>query len=313
MTVDLPESAVAPQESPPRRFAGLPAPVLALVAGLSWWVVGFLPWILEGLLFPDAAARTMPQMAVPVYGAIGEPVLGAGAGGLAAGFVALLGRRNERQNVLAVAVGVAVVVTVTLVQSVTATRSMGPGMGPYTSGVDPRLVNGVTVIVVVVTALGLAVGLLALAGRVGLGIALAGVSGVFAVWIVPVVMAMGIDSYRPPQGLVETGRWVSAGVLCAALLVIGVRPWVRVLWWPVAIVLAWWVSPTVTASYYAEQVIRPNSGLPDSLGDHFSGIAQVWKASAALDMRPLTPWAFAVAVAAVVPVLGQTTWLRRRQ
>lgn len=313
MTVELPESAVAPQDPVRRRFTGLPTPVLALVAALTWWLVGFLPWILDGLRM-TAKEYGSPIMLLPLSSSLLAPlVVGAGVGGLMSGLVVLCGRGPRRVDVLAVAGGVIGATVVTLVQANQAAGSRGPWMGVQSEGIDPKVLNALTAVVVVVTVVGLALGLLASTGRIGLGIALAALAGAVTVWVMPVLVALGLNQFEAHTTLTEVIRWVGAGVLCWALVVLGVRPRVRIIWWPVAVLAAWVVSPTVTAAVYLDGVIRPGAAVLGELGEHLSAAFDVWKAAVAIDQRPLTPWIVSVSVAVVVVVLRQTSWPRRRQ
>lgn len=313
MTVEMPESVVESQAIPPRRFVGLPAPVLALVAALTWWLVGFLPWILDGLRL-TAKEYGSPIMLLPLRSGLLAPlVVGAGVGGLISGLVVLCGRGSRRVDILAVAGGVAGALVITLVQANQAAGSRGPWMGVQSVGIDPKVLNALTAVVVVVTLVGLVLGLLASTGRIGLGIALAALAGAVTVWVMPVLVALGLNQFEPHTTLTEVIRWAGAAVLCAALIVLPVRPRACVIWWPVAVLTAWIVSPTITAAGYLDQVIRPGAAELGELSEHLSAAFDVWKAAATIDQRPLVPWIVAVVVAVVVVVLRQTSWTRRRQ
>ena len=165
---------------------------------------------------------------------------------------------------------------------------------------DDRVVDGMTVVVVVVTLAGLGLGLLSLTGRVGLGFALAAVAGAAPIWLLSLLNALGVADGENLQNVDEATRWIGAAVLVAALVAVGVRPPVRLVAWVGVVLLAWLIAPTITASAYAEVLIRPGMGLREAWGDNLSATLDVWRQSASLDMRPLTPWFVAIVVAAIV-------------
>lgn len=285
-------TAVSETEASSKRVNLRSLPPLALVplAALVWWVVGFLPWLLDGATLDAPPENEVSAVALPLYaGGLSTLVLGAGVGGIAAGLTSLLASGARVVRAAACAAGVALALVITLVQS----RS---GMSDEIS--DDRVVNGLTVIVVIMTVAGFGVGLLCLTGRVGLGFALAALAGAAPVWLVKVLAALGVSSMDTVQSADELSRWVGAAVLAAALVVIGLRPPVRAVAWIGAVLLAWCIAPTITAAGYAEVFIRP--GLGGFWGDHFSATMEVWQQAASVDMRPLTPWLVAIAVAAVI-------------
>lgn len=294
-TIELRPEAVAEPEAEPTTgrtssWPGLPAPALVPISGLVWWVVGFFPWILGGLGHEQLGRIGSELAAVPVFASsVSALVVGAGIGGLAAGLVGLLGRGNRGARATAVSVGVLLALVVTLVQSRAAL-----------SETDVRVLNGLTAIVIVMTVVATGVGLLALTGRIGLGLALAGVAGAAPVWLVAVLEQAGLQGPGTYERVGDESRWSGAAVLAAALIVIGVRPAVRIVWWPVALLLAWVVGPTVTAASYIEPLLRPGMGLPGMLGEHISASLDVWRMAASTEARPLTPWIAAIVVAAVV-------------
>lgn len=283
----------------PERTNWHTLPPLALVplAALAWWVVGFLPWLLDGATLDAPPENEVSIVALPLFaGGLSTLVLGAGVGGLAAGLTCRLFSGRSVVRAAMCAAGVAIALVVALFQS----RN---GITDEVS--DDRVVNGMTIIVIVMTVAGVGVGLLCLTGRVGLGVALAAVAGAVPVWLMKVFSALGVSSMGAVQNADELSRWVGAAVLAAALVVIGLRPTVRALAWIGAVLLAWCIAPTITAAGYAEVFIRP--GLGGFWSDHFSATMDVWQQAVSLDMRPLTPWVVAVAVAAAVSL-----WLASR-
>lgn len=289
-------AAEQPTEQPTVSRTRLPVWALIPIAALVWWVVGFLPWILNGLSSGVSDQVDAGRTAVPLFtGNVSGLVVGSGIGGLLAGLVALLGRGQWFLRAVAVAAGVAIAVFAALLQS-----------RRVLQGTDGRVLDGLTGVVVAMTVVALVVGLLCLAGRAGLGIALAGVAGAAPLWLANVLQAAGAGGPGSYEGVDLVARWVGAAVLAVALVSIGVRPLVRLVGWPIAVILAWLVAPTVTAAGYMEQLLRPGMGFAERIGENVSASLQVWQMAAQPDARPLTPWIAAVIVAGLVA--GALAW-----
>ena len=111
---------------------------------------------------------------------------------------------------------------------------------------------------------------------------------------------------RPRQSL-YTFRWTGAGLLGAGLVVIGARPATRLLGWFIAVGLAWLVTPTVTAAGYLEQLLRPATGLPETLRDSLEAAWHVFTMAAAPTNRPLTLWVTALLAAGTLALLLNKT------
>lgn len=289
MTIELPERTSWTD----RRLSTL---ALIPVAGLVWWVVGFLPWFLDGLgheIFGGDGFSYTP-MALPLFaGNVSALVLGGGVGGIAAGLVTLLARGSRSHRALAAAAGVVVALVATIIESRLALDAT------VMSGIDGRVTNGITAILVVTTIVALGLGLLALTGSLGVGLALAGIAGAVPMWLANVFHALS-PTVSQPQ---EITRWVGAAVLGVALVTVGFVPAARAVAWIGAVLLAWCIGPTLTAAGYFEVYLRPGMGLPDMLGDALSGTADVWRMAASPDARPLTPWIAAIGVAAMVALV----------
>lgn len=287
-------------ERTPWTVRRLPTVALLPVAGLVWWIVGYLPWLLDGLgreMFSANEMFSYTPMALPLFsGQVSTLVLGAGVGGVAAGLVTLLAQGPRGQRAAAAASGVTVAVAATLIES----RQALDATGLDSFGTDDRLVNGLTLIVVVTTLVGLGLGLLGLTGGLGLGLALAALAGVLPVWGSNVSYAIGGTEAGNLEHTQEVFRWLGTAALVIALVVIGLRPVALVAAWIGAVLLAWIIGPTITAAAYIEVLLRPGMGLPEQLGDHLSATFDVWRMAASTDARPLTPWIVAIALALTV-------------
>ncbi|MGY1689695.1 hypothetical protein [Geodermatophilus sp. SYSU D01105] len=271
-------------------IAPSPAWALVPVAALAWWVVGYLPWLLDGV------GRAAP-LALPLRAALLTAlVLGAVAGGVLAGLAGLLARPGSGgRALLATGCGTALAVVVCLTQSV-AWAGRGSGFDA-----DQRVLTALSAVVVGTTLLAWGLGSLAVLGRPGAGVALGVVAGVLPGWLTSVVLAV-----LPLQALSTVGTlavWGQAAALAGALVAAGVRPPARLALWPVVLLVAWFVGPALTAVTYLEPSLRPGVGLPRGLGDALAGAEQVFWLSASPLVRQLLPWVVAVVGAVFLAVL----------
>lgn len=249
------------------------------IAALVWWVAGFLPWIVDGLGAdrPDASWASAPLTS----DRLGDLVLYAGVGGVLAGLTVLLGRDGRARRAAFVLSGVGLAAVVVLAQSRSAF-----------GGSDARLLDGLTLIGCVAALLGTGVGLLAMAGGPGVGIALAVLAGSASIWVLRWLDASGLGGQQA-----EIGDWIRAAVLAGALVVIGIRPVSRAVWWPLSVFAAWSIMPIVVATSYFGAMLRSGVDAPGVLGESFSASLDVWRMAASPDMRPLTSWIVAVVAA----------------
>jgi hypothetical protein len=280
-------------------WRSLPPLALVPLAGVVWWVVGFLPWILDGLGQDVVRAGSFGPLAVPLFtGNVSALVLGAGLGGVVAGLVVRLGAGSRAQCAGACAAGVGIVLFSSLTQSRIGVRGVG---------IDHRITTGLTVVVILTTLVGLGIGLLSLTGRVGLGLSVAVVAGAVPVWLMSALNAVGVGNGGQLQDAQNLTRWAGAVALAVALIIVGLQPAMRAVAWPGAVLLAWFIAPTITAAGYMEVFLRAGMGLQEMWGDHLSAAADVWRMAASPHARPLTPW-----IAAIIVATGVALWLARR-
>jgi hypothetical protein len=266
------------------------------LAGLVWWVGGYLFWILSGLRPLPVGPRIALPLAISLMSSL---VLGALVGGVAAGLLALLAHR--RLAVLATLAGVALALVVTLAGAVATVHGEAPDA---MLGGDPLAVAGLCAVTVLVALVGWAVGSAASLGRPGLGIALAVLAGALPSWLGEVAQAIVTPaSYELASAIGRIVAWVGAAGLVAALVVLGARPASRLAWWPVAVLAAWFVQPLLTASVYLDQVLRPGTGLPGTLPDALAATVQVFGLASLPASRQWVPWVVALGVAVVIAVL----------
>jgi len=161
----------------------------------------------------------------------------------------------------------------------------------------PRVLAGLCVVVAFMALAGWALGACAILGRPGAGIALAVLAEVTPQWLPGVLTQMFGTSPIGPLGTRGTIMvWLSSAFLAIALAVIGVRPLSRLIWWPVALFVAWTVTPVLTSVAYLEPLIGPGTGFFGFLSDTIQKTAQVLNSSAALGGRPLAPWLVAITI-----------------
>ncbi|MET0822622.1 MAG: hypothetical protein ABWY58_16810 [Aeromicrobium sp.] len=295
MTVDMPAAGVSDVHERGRR--GLPTIMLVPLAGATWWLIGFLWWIVD--LFGSNIMTTngYSRAALPLLAASSTDALivGAVVGGVLAGFVGLLGRGRRIARLGAVVAGVALALAVALVQS----RAAFAGGGVDGQATDPRITGGLSVLVAGVTVLAVLLGTASLAGRPGLGLALAAAAGAVPLWLFQVV-SRASRAAAFSGSIDEPARWAGAAVLAVALVLIGVRPLARLAYWPAAVLLAWVVAPSVTASGYFAMSLSRGPRSAAFVGDYLSAAAQVWRQAVEPGQRPLAPWIAAIVVAVVL-------------
>ncbi|MGY1804021.1 hypothetical protein ACI78T_12170 [Blastococcus sp. SYSU D00922] len=279
----------------PRRF---PLWGLVPVAALTWWLVGFLPWIVENALMPGWSA---PGAGVPSAGApLGTLAFGALTGGVAAGLLCLVAPPGRRWTAAAFALGgvaLALVVVVLL-----ASRTVG---GDGFDG-DPRVVAGLSAATVLAALVGWFLGACPAFGRPGLGVALGVLSALVPSWLLALVSAAALatrETFLFGPGWTTATSWAGAAVLAVALVTVGLQPPARAAWWPLVVLPAWFVAPVLTAAGYLEVYVRPGGGLPGSLPDALAATWQVFGQSALPAHRPVLPWVVAVVLAVAVALV----------
>jgi hypothetical protein len=141
-------------------------------------------------------------------------------------------------------------------------------------------------------------------GRPGAGIGLGALSGVVPFWVGALAIAV-IDAVAP---LGVTGglgwlNWCGAAVLALALVVVAVHPPARLAWWPVVLVVAWFVGPALTAAGYIEVYLRSGGGVPRVLPEALAATWQVFGQASLPGNRYLLPWVVALTGAAVMAVV----------
>jgi hypothetical protein len=192
----------------------------------------------------------------------------------------------------------AVVATIALLQAARVMRS-GAGFDG-----DRRVVLALCGIAVLAAVAGWALGSCWMLGRPGAGIGLGALSGVVPFWAGALAVAV-INAVAPLGVTAGFGwlNWCAAAVLAVALVVVAVRPPARLAWWPVVLVVAWFVGPALTAAGYMEVYLRSGGGVPRVLPEALAATWQVFGQASLPENRYLLPWGVAVVGAAVIALL----------
>jgi hypothetical protein len=240
---------------------------------------------------------------VPLSGSLlGQLVLGALVGGVAAGMLCVLAAPARRWwAVVSTLSGMAVALVVVLVQ---ATSVLSGEDAPDGFAADPRDLAGLSAVVVVIALTGWALGSAAVLGRIGAGVGPAVLAGALPSWLSALVFAVAVPSFSGVVWVGRAGIWLGAAVLGVALVTIGLRPPLRLVAWPLLVLLAWFTGPLFTAATYLEPLLRPGAGLPGTLGDSLAGAWQVFGAASSPSERDLLPWVVVLPVAVFVAYLA---------
>ena len=279
----------------------MPQAALVPLAAVAWWVFGYLPWLIAGMGSSSSVSGRAggpgvggARLAVPLTSSLTWPlVFGALAGGVVAGMLGLVARPGHRgRTTMATLTGVGLAVIVAVGQVVAARGGL---LDEFSAG--PRVLAGLCLVVALMALVGWALGACATLGRPGTGIALAVLAEVTPQWLPGLLTQLFGTSPIGPLGTRGTIMvWLSSAMLAIALAVIGVRPLSRLIWWPVALFVAWTVTPVLTSVAYLEPLIGPGTGFFRFLSATIQETVQVLNSSAAFGVRPLAPWVVAIAI-----------------
>jgi hypothetical protein len=190
-------------------------------------------------------------------------------GGVVAGLLPIAVTHVPRPLVILV-VWAATLVSAAVALAISAKRVRDTAPGLFAS--DSRVVAGLGAAFLAALVLGLIAGSLSVHWHAVTAVAAAVVGGSLPTWVAACV---------PPGRLnPDTVSHISAVLLVVVLgagLAVSVHRSVRaVLVWPIALAVLWLTGPALTAVSYLTALLRPSSGLPDSLGEHLSAAGQVF-------------------------------------
>lgn len=235
------------------RWRVLPGWAVLPLAAAVWWVVGFLPWIVEGMhlsssAWPMTLTLEGPVAALP-FSEFGFPtLLVCGViGGTAALAVSRLAAPGVSHPRLLAATGGVVAVLASLAQT---WRAIEPAKAETDEAT--LLLVALVVATVVFAAVGLLVGAGVARGR-GWPWVLGGATGasLSGSWVLDL-----LDRGQGPlpgwlAQVLLWHPWVVGILLGGVLAVVGFRPTGRVVRWVVALAIAWVVPSVLTAMTYA--------------------------------------------------------------
>lgn len=235
------------------REAGLPLPAIAALAGVAWWVIGYLPWVITGfdgspdLYSLDADYHT----ALPLHGYGARLMFEYGLfGGICASAVGLVSGGRRTATYIATLIGMASAILVTLLQSYVAVQMAEAPL----RGTDPLTLGVLAVACISGSLSGWALAWVATLGRAWLGIVISVLSGTAPWWIIDLGIQCANTLSRISGGTLdlrsladEALPWSWLVLLAIALIIIGARPPSRLMLWPVAVLISWFAVAPGTA------------------------------------------------------------------
>jgi hypothetical protein len=268
-----------------------------VVGALAWWVIGALPWVLQGLRLPlqnlwgtDQAPDEMPLVALPFSQYFLSLLLAITVvGGAAAALTSLIRPDRPRARRAAVTGG-----ALAAIVAITQTALVVHGGLDHSSRAGTYLVA-----LIAVASLGSVVGLVVGWALVGVGRAAQAVAAaVLAVattsWLTALLApnpAMTGDAQRT---FLTVAPWVAAAVAGIGLALCPPRGIRAVLGWVVALVILWAGPPLITAmSYVGGSRSLLAMSAPDELLD--AGLA-VFRAALLPENHLIGPFVLAVVV-----------------
>ncbi|NUR15404.1 MAG: hypothetical protein HOQ13_03735 [Dermatophilaceae bacterium] len=289
-----------------RHARALLWPVLPLAAA-GWWVVGALPWIVDGLgarsprdwtsdLESGSVASGYLSLLPFTPARMGLLLVVTLVGGLAAAVATLWLRPREGRTLAragVAALGTLAAAAYTVAQSAGATRQLGSDFDR-----DDRVLVGVLVVATVGMVAGLLLGLVVVLGRpVPRALAAAPLAVALGSWVGALAVALfGTQRALPVLGWTTTLTAVLAGL---ALASVGVRSLGRVLVWPSVLAIVAACTAAQTALSYVTGYLRPRSGLPNGLRDHLEAGRDVFVRALQPEFQPWGAYAVTVAVGLV--------------
>lgn len=286
-----------------RRWQVLPAWAVFVVAGLTFWLVGFLPWIVEGLhldsssAWPNFYTVDTPRVALP-FGEYQFPALlshGVIGGAVALGVARLANPTVTRPRLLAAA-GAVVALAAALTQTL---LTVTPGLA---SMFEARLlVLALAVATIASALLGILAGT-AFAGRRGVAWLLAGalLASFTGPWFNDLVHRGPAVDQPWTELVARTHPWISGLTLGLVLGAYGARPARRLLGWVAAVVIAWAVPLGLSLLAYVTYAVTRGplrQNVITDLARSLRGELEYWLTP---NLRILGPLVLAVIIGAVL-------------
>lgn len=284
------------------RRLGL-AVLLAVLAGVTWWLVGFLPWVTAGFTWPTNAGAPIGVAGAGLEGvrlplpliAPFLPTLVACAliGGVVSGLTPIGFTHLPRWfGVVVVWLAVGGTTLATTYVSMTVVRDQAGA--DFAS--DKRVLAGLALAALVATLVGLLAGTISVLRHGFTAIAGAFAAGAVPVWLNAFLFGEP-HSTETYHSYATFSQAMLGVVLCAGLVVSVHRTAWSALWWPFALAIVWCAGPMVDALTYLAGQLRPASGLSNSLADQVDAARQVFWNALLHTHPPVWPIAAAFGVA----------------
>jgi hypothetical protein len=286
------------------RRLGL-AVMLAVLAGVAWWLIGFLPWVTAGFTWPSNAGAPLGSAGVGLEGvrlplpliAPFLPVLVACAliGGVVAGLTPVGFTHLPRWlGVVVVWIAVGGTLLATTYVSLTVVRAQTGA--DFAS--DKRVLAGLALAGLIATLVGLLSGTISVLRHGFTAIAGAFAAGAVPVWLN--AFLFGEPHSTQTYHSYATFTQAMLGLVLLAGLIVSVhRTTWSALWWPFAAAIVWCAGPAVVALTYFAAQLRPASGLSSGLSAQLDATRQVFVHTLLHTHPPIWPIAGAFAIALV--------------
>lgn len=291
------------------RWRVLPGWAVFLASGVAFWVVGYLPWIAEGMHVEVSSAwPRFDTLKGPVVGlpfgeyAFQALLVGGVIGGTAALAVSRLASPGVRHPRAIAATGAVIALVAALGQTLATVR---PALVDTN---EARLLMGALVLtslgsglfgVVVGAGVARAKGWLWLLGG-------ATVASLLGSWLVDLIARNPADD---PQWLMRVAQWhpwLSGIALGVVLAVFGYRPATRLVGWLVALAIAWVLPSALTALAYVTYYCKQGT----LSGDRIVEVADAGRDVFVQSLQPGNHHIGPLVLAAIIGVAGATSKLR---
>lgn len=281
------------------------AVMLAVLAGVAWWLIGFLPWVTAGFTWPSNEGESLGIAGAGLLGvrlplplvAPFLPVLVSCAliGGVVAGLTPIAFTQLPRW------LGVVVVwlaVGGTLLATTYVTLQVVRAQSGADFASDKRVLAGLALSCLIATLVGLLSGTISVLRHGFTAIAGAFAAGAVPVWLGAFLIGQphSTQTYHSYTIFSQAALGV---VLLAGLVVSIHRTTLSALWWPFAGAIVWCAGPAVVALTYFAAQLRPVSGLSSGLSRQLDATRQVFVHELLHSHPAIWPIAGAFAIALV--------------
>ena len=289
---------------------------VVLAASVVFWMVGALPWILDGMSLPPSAAwdgaGSAPgkPSAHKVMLPIGEHTVArllvmTVVGGAVAVLVGRLARPDVRFGRWLAAGGAVLGAGLCAFQSrAEATKVLDAGSAAR------ELLGTLTVAAVVFSLLGLAVGLAVTGARPWPRmLSLAFLAALLPAWLNDLAVRSGKAPASWSVEVVRHSAWVGGVVLGLALAFFGVQPARRLFGWLVALAITWVVPAMLTALVQAGGHVAGSSSAGEVVRSILGGVGHVFLSALSPSHHQFGP----LVLAQTLGILGAAVLLTRRR